>query len=60
MTRKDYQLIAETLRHCYQNNISREQKILVQYQARLFAIRLAEQNIRFDQTKFLTACDCWE
>lgn len=52
MTRKDYNLVAETLRG---NEVNME-PYAFEWLCRSFATRLANDNPRFDIDKFLLAC----
>lgn len=65
MTRKDYELIAQTIRDIRISTSVRGQDILSRIEirddiARLFAESLANTNPRFDKARFLQACGITE
>ena len=58
MTRKDYVLIAECLKFCKAKD-TRSPEEMRQEIARTLSDAMREDNARFDQEHFLTACDVW-
>jgi hypothetical protein len=55
MTRKDFELIAETLRYCDAHCDTDEETALVAWVAEKFGERLALAHPRFDVARFLKA-----
>lgn len=57
MTKKDYELIAETLQSCQPYiELKTTTKKWTKHIAEQLAIELKKDNLRFDRTKFLKAC----
>lgn len=62
MTRKDYQLIAETIRAVYEShrhswhNAPTDRQDAIRQVANSLVCRLVDDNPRFDEDKFLKAC----
>jgi len=55
MTRKDFELIAATLRYCDAHTDTVEEERLVRWVAEKFADVLAGANPRFDRVRFVKA-----
>lgn len=54
MTRKDFELIARTIRELPLDHIASEQRRLIAYS---FAGHLAATNDQFDKDRFIAACE---
>lgn len=59
MTKKDYELIANTLLTC-RDNAQGINTVTYQKICESFSYRLRDENPKFDRTKFLTACGIQE